>query len=116
MTVAAALAVTIARARRRHAAIDVAVAAPLIAGAAALAWRIGGAMPAWAVVGVGVLALAVVAHRRRHRLDAAWAAGARARGTARAQTARQRVRRCCQRRARWQAAPGTGRCRSGNRE
>ena len=74
MTVAAALAVTIARARRRHAAIDVAVAAPLIAGAAALAWRIGGAMPAWAVVGVGVLALAVVAHRRRHRLDAVWAA------------------------------------------
>ena len=73
MTPAASLAAAIARARRRHAAIGIAVAVPLIAGAVALAWRAGGALAAMAIAGIGVAGLAIVLHRRMQRLDAAWA-------------------------------------------
>jgi hypothetical protein len=67
-----ALALAIGAARRRRFAIAAAIALPMLAGAAAVALRVGGAAVGAAVVALGVAAFAVVVRRALGRMDARW--------------------------------------------
>ncbi len=63
----------LAAARRRSAAITLALAAPALLAIVALAWRAGGGTAALAVAILAALGLAAVLAWRLRRLDAAWA-------------------------------------------
>ncbi len=72
MSVIAQLTRTLDVARRRAAAIVLLIALPLVAGIAALAWRLAGVPFAASIALVGAVIVAWLASRRRARFDRAW--------------------------------------------
>lgn len=62
-------------ARRRRIADDMLTGAPAAAVAAAIAWRIGGLLPAVVVALIGLAIIAAVATQRARRLDRGWLIG-----------------------------------------